>query len=572
MTLLMNRRFPRTLDTFPAGLGSVDEIEIWTFDDRAQRSAVRERLARLGIQARCRSAYKPLLHFFLEEIDLSDVEAVSIGYPVHHDALQDRFRLEAYPLAKLLDGVNLSFRPKKRSRQLYYDVEIVRRGGGRESHRVFAPNRLFNNCRGVACLAPTGWLIVDGKRPGRRIETDYEAIFHSILETMAQVEWPDRQPFFPELHIEVAISAADEKIGPLVEDISLAEAMHEDIYFSLLDLFRHRSGLAAADRKFRPGRIVPIVRSHPGAASATIEIKPIRRYSTRREASALHSLPHAPDLAQIRSELISIGGKALSAHSASGRKVSGRYISGSDLPIVITGGQHANETTGVVGALRAAAGLARRRTSHFAVVPLENPDGYALHQHLCKINPRHLNHAARFTALGDDLEHRVGGELWEKQLRLDAQLLSGADLHVNLHGYPAREWTRPLTGYIPDGYEKWTLPKGFFLIMRYHDGWEKRGRALLGEVTRHLSRLPRLLEFNAGQLETYRIHAGEPDFEMINSIPCTVLRDGNSSYPLTLITEYPDETIYGQEFIDGHTTQMEVVLAAYAAWQSVAGR
>ena len=39
--------------------------------------------------------------------------------------------------------------------------------------------------------------------------------------------------------------------------------------------------------------------------------------------------------------------------------------------------------------------------------------------------------------------------------------------------------------------------------------------------------------------------------------------------PLTLITEYPDETVYGDAFVKGHTAQMETVLASYDALQAL---
>ena len=45
--------------------------------------------------------------------------------------------------------------------------------------------------------------------------------------------------------------------------------------------------------------------------------------------------------------------------------------------------------------------------------------------------------------------------------------------------------------------------------------------------------------------------------------------DDRHDVPLTLITEYPDETIYGPEFIAGHTAQMETVIAAYDAHQKL---
>lgn len=100
----------------------------------------------------------------------------------------------------------------------------------------------------------------------------------------------------------------------------------------------------------------------------------------------------------------------------------------------------------------------------------------------------------RVTALGDDLEYRTpensGAHLNEKEIRFKAQEVSGANLHVNLHGYPSHEWTRPLSGYVPRNFAMWTLPKGFFLIIRHHADWESQAEALLDKVTRHLGAIP----------------------------------------------------------------------------------
>ena len=57
-----------------------------------------------------------------------------------------------------------------------------------------------------------------------------------------------------------------------------------------------------------------------------------------------------------------------------------------------------------------------------------------------------MHHAARYTALGDDLEYRVKGALYEKEIRHKAREISQAQLHINLHGYPSHERTRPLSG------------------------------------------------------------------------------------------------------------------------------
>lgn len=64
-----------------------------------------------------------------------------------------------------------------------------------------------------------------------------------------------------------------------------------------------------------------------------------------------------------------------------------------------------------------------------------------------------------------------------------------------------------------------------------------------------------------------QINAGEPEFETINGIPCFFALYPNATFEVELVTEYPDETVYGDDFKLGHQMQMETVLAAYEAWQ-----
>ncbi len=217
--------------------------------------------------------------------------------------------------------------------------------------------------------------------------------------------------------------------------------------------------------------------------------------------------------------------------------------------MMISAGQHANETTGVVGALRAANRLISRESAHFTISPQENPDGYEIHKRLCALQPHHMHHAARYTALGDDLEYRKGEGLYEKAIRVEAEKLTGAKLHVNLHGYPSHEWTRPLSGYVPRSFAMWTLPKGFFLIIRHHASWERQAEELIDRVTKHLAAIDGLVAYNNAQIRLFEQHAGETGFRIINGFPCLVGVDDRHTVPLTLITEYPDETIYGDAFV-----------------------
>lgn len=570
MSKIFTKSFERTLDQLVARALPGQSFEAWTFDDQKSRQAAERRLSQKGVNARIRSAYKPLLSAFLEELDVTGVEAIEVRYPTHPNAPENRFRLEAYPLAALVGDAKISFTPREDG-EFFYEV-LVTRGDRAEIVRVLAPNRVHTDIAGETNVSPTGWFCPVGET-GYRLETDYEVLFEAAVGAVANYSWGEDEPYFEELNIRVAHPAEDEPLPIGDEVVSLREALHEDLYFSLLEFFQKKSGRPLGDRGLKPGQIVPEVVKSDDEVSVEIELRPLTTDYRDGAEQDLDAASEPPAVAQIHRVLAEIGGDAFDANSRSGRTLPARYVAGSDIPVMINGGQHPNETTGVVGALRAAKRLRQRVGAHFTVSPLENPDGYALHQRLRIDNPRHMHHAARYTALGDDLEYRTaenaGPHLYEKEIRLTAQNMSGALLHVNLHGYPSHEWTRPLSGYVPRNFAMWTLPKGFFLVLRHRSGWEAEGDELLDKVTRHLGKIPGLLDYNNRQIKLYEIHAGETGFKIINGFPCLASLDDRHTAPVTLITEYPDETIYGSDFIAGHTAQMETVLAAYDAWQEI---
>ncbi|MGE8366611.1 MAG: hypothetical protein ACN6QA_17855, partial [Cupriavidus sp.] len=72
MTILLDTSISRTLDGLTERLASLPgtRVEAWVFEDAAARRAAEHRLAAAGVAAVIRSAYKPLLHFFLDELGL----------------------------------------------------------------------------------------------------------------------------------------------------------------------------------------------------------------------------------------------------------------------------------------------------------------------------------------------------------------------------------------------------------------------------------------------------------------------------------------------------------------------
>ncbi|MEZ2132193.1 MULTISPECIES: M14 family metallopeptidase [unclassified Sinorhizobium] len=570
MTLIFESRFERTLDALVSRHAGAkgSRIEAWLFDDEKSRRRAEQKLAERGVEARLHSAYKPLLSFFLEEVDVAAFAAIHIVYPVHPACPKNRFLLETYPLAALVGAAKLTFEAGSGG-DLFYRVRLTGKDGRSETKKVFAPNRVHTDFIGETLLSPTGWIALDAAGAGERLKTDYETLFEASMEAVIGHDWGKSEPYFDELNVAVTLPIEDRRLPVGEEVISLTEALHEDLYFSLLEVFQKKSGRPLGDRGLQPGQIIPEIRFAEAAPSVRIVTRPLSTTESTADHQPLE-LAKAPISAeQVRAELAAVGGVAFEARSRSGRVVEARYKAGSDQAVMISGGQHPNETTGIVGALRAAQELAGRPDAHFTVSPLENPDGYQVHWRLRADNPFHMHHAARYTALGDDLEYRSGERLFEKAIRVEAERLSGARLHVNLHGYPSHEWTRPLSGYVPRNFAMWTLPKGFFLVMRHHPEWSGFAEALVDRVSARLAALPGLVGYNDAQVRLFETHAGETGFRIINGIPCLISTDDRHTVPLTLITECPDETIYGDGFIDGHTAQMETVLAAYDAFQEL---
>lgn len=577
MSMIFEKSFERSLDKLVARFSDASmkgaTVEAWLFDDLQSRQATEAKLQALGVKAKLHSAYKPLVQFFLEDVDCSTLKQISIAYPAHEACAANRFLLETYPLTKLTGDAEVEFKPSGKQ-DFIYQVALTDKNGTVTQHEVFAPNRTHQDAVGETLLSPTGWLKVthQGTTTSERFETDFEQLFHAGIAAIANHAWGDTEPYFEELNIAVSLPVKDQKLTHAEEAISLTEALHEDFYFSLLEVFQKKSGRPLGDRGLQPGQIVPEITYADAAPSIRITARTLSAQDSSGENQLLATAQAPLFAAQIAQELAHIGGAAFEAKSRSGRSVLGRYIKGTDAPMIISGGQHANETTGVVGALRAAHELKSRQGAHFTISPQENPDGYELHRRLCADNPKHMHHAARYTAMGDDLEYRSGEKLWEKAIRTQAEALTGAKLHVNLHGYPSHEWTRPLSGYIPRGFGMWTLPKGFFLIVRHHSDWAQQSEELVDHVTRHLSAIDGLVDYNNAQIALFEKHAGETGFRIINGFPCLIGVDDRHTVPLTLITEYPDETIYGDDFIRGHTAQMETVLSAYEALQKLSAK
>lgn len=573
MTKLLDLDVARTLDALVSDLlqqKPAAPVEAWLFDDGPSRRAAEEELAAAGIKVRLHSAYKPLVYFFLEEVDIASLARIEIGYPVHAAAAPSRFLIEAYPLAALVGDAEISFHTN--DLDLSYDVKLTTKTGETVTHHVFAPNVVEDDHVGTTVLRCCGWSRSEGTT-GERLKTDFEALFLAAIDAVKTHEWQRKEPYFDRLRILVELPAKDLTLDFCSEVISLREAMHEDLFFSVRECLNATMGAMAGRGGARPGQVVPDIRGTDGVPRVIITVEDFGEHGeTEGVAIPMDTADRPLKIGQIRQEVSRIKGEKIHAVSREGRDVVGRYKKGSGPAVLISSGQHANETSGPVGALRATQKLAADPEAHFAIIPVENVDGYELHQRLIVENPFHMHHAARYTAMGDDLSFTVpdSNSIYERAARNKALALSGAKLHLNLHGYPSHEWTRPMSGYLPRGFEMWTIPKGFFLILCAHAGWETVGEALIDEVALKLSADKNLVAFNAKQLACVKVHMPETPFEVRYGIPC--IRQVSEYYqaPLTIITEATDETVYGQDFIDAQEVQTRTVLCAVEAYRRIA--
>ncbi|MHA2937567.1 M14 family zinc carboxypeptidase [Vibrio sp. RC27] len=550
------------------------EIELWVFNDKKSRQSAEKQLQMAGINAKIRSAYKPLLHFVLEELDINEgnLEKLDIRYPVNDHCQPNRFALESYPLGGIL-GLNRVNLIENRARSLTYEIDVVLKTGEKFTHHVLAPSSVNKSITCDRHLSPSGWVRINDPQGNRvtdkSIVTDYEQVFETITQAITHHSW--RSSLFEELNINVQGPMFDEELPYVHEHVSLSEALHEDLYFTIQEWFKYRAGKAPHDRSFRFGQVIPNIVSQQGDYDIKMSLDPYTQSNQEMPWQELEYAQRPLSSSQISLTLDEVEGKRIIAQSVAGRPINAVYHYGSELPVMVSGGQHANETTGIVGALRAAKQLATRPTAHFLVSPLENPDGYETFLRLLQTNPNHMHHAARYTAMGNDLDTHIKEQAYENSIRLRAFANNQVKLHINLHGYPCHEWVRPLSGYIPAGFDKWTLPKGFFLVLRYSNDeiYQDCGRELLWQLTKRLAEIPQLVEFNQRQIDLFSFHAQNRGIKVLNNIPCIVSKEESSPVPLQLISEFPDETIYGQDFKFGHNVQKAVVLEAYDIFQSV---
>ncbi|MEW6258687.1 MAG: M14 family metallopeptidase [Thermodesulfobacteriota bacterium] len=98
-----------------------------------------------------------------------------------------------------------------------------------------------------------------------------------MVRRMQRESFEDALAFWEDIRIDVAIEETDERLGIGDERICPMEALHEDIYFGLLDWFASFADRHALPETLQLGRILPRVVSRTGESdpSARLHLKPM---------------------------------------------------------------------------------------------------------------------------------------------------------------------------------------------------------------------------------------------------------------------------------------------------------
>lgn len=273
------------------------------------------------VQLLVRSAYKQGLEWIREEVlpALLNLPAAVERCLIRVAAFQGddsaldpaaRWLLELYPVDELLAQA-LGIDPEQVSFELVPDLPVTYQlqaftaaGLGRECcFTVWHGAQPYLSALDARPTVhpPTGGLAwsLDREQGFRRIQTDLERVFvhyqatilPQLLET-ASAQGPlqaEQQPFFERLHLQINLSEPEERLGVREELISPCDALHEDLYFVGLDLFK-RLGELHGQTLRSPGLILPEIRQSAG--------RPTLRYRVT-ERSQLNALAH-PRLAAIQ--------------------------------------------------------------------------------------------------------------------------------------------------------------------------------------------------------------------------------------------------------------------------------
>ena len=320
-------RLIETVRRVPPGRGAIQGLALISKPERV-RTQVRREIARV-LRAKgyapaivVLNAYKPGLSWLREVVQpaleaIPRLERVRIAFREFASdppalEMRSRWLQELYPGPDLLaaalglpqERVRLSISGRLREA---YDVTAWDRDGTRVYRAGFTPrvSRLpylpgypesgwVHPCTGGIRLTQSGCVLLDESLPTDR-ERFWRFFQDSILPALESAmaarltDGGGRLPpaFWEEAAIDVRIPETDERLGIGEERIAPLEALHEDLYFVLLDhfrLFAEKHGLPA-ESQF--GRILPRVSAAAAAGRPAVvfQARPFTKASAPRLAA-----------------------------------------------------------------------------------------------------------------------------------------------------------------------------------------------------------------------------------------------------------------------------------------------
>lgn len=289
------------------------------------------------------------------------------------------------------------------------------------------------------------------------------------------------QPFFDELRVEVWVSEPEYALGVREERESPAEGLAEDIYFNALDYFHALGEQVVGEPWDEPGQIVPLVHVAPGEP-------PRARVTLLRYGATTMGAPSVPEpraTGVVMDEIVTganLPGLLAHANHLPGvtvrdidRSYQGRTIAAVEVvkpdgaavrsrtklavmkpTHLVVARHHANEVASTTAAFRFVEMLATDPATmplldrcNLVFVPIENPDGAALHAALMAEHPTWKHHAARYNAVGVEFSSHMGNPATpygEARVRPFLWQQWRPDVITDNHGVPSHEWWQPFAG------------------------------------------------------------------------------------------------------------------------------
>lgn len=440
--------------------------------------------------------------------------------------LKTRWLQELYPVDILLSESlhmkqeHISFSIEAELPSTYVIEAINKEGVVQASFHLDVPTSRLRYIDGQKFVNPTtGLLEIKSKENGsllfnKCIPTDRERFWSFLMDDVipelektvdnADVDQGITKPLFQHVRFDVQMSEEERKLNIDEERISSLEALHEDIYFNLLDYFEYLGERSAGKPFTAPGGIHPfmnvVIGSKPFAqvtaygwtandiskvSTRTLYFnvgynKPIAVDIERGSEDSLESLHLLADKWESVDSFYNTEEELRELEEIPGVHIwrGGISYQGSDIPVIevyrsssstwvsphslstwkptllIETGHHANEVSSMPSILRL---IKKIVTSHpewlnafnLVAIPCANMDGRALHRQLTKDNPEWKHHAARYNYVGLEFT-KVRYEQTEFG---EADVIPAIiyrwlpDIMIDDHGIPGHEWVQPFAGY-----------------------------------------------------------------------------------------------------------------------------